>query len=154
MAEKAGRMWKTIGVAKPWFRLWQTTISRRRDNSTIGTQKPPKCDKLFSCSWKTANKFVSYFEWTKYRESAWCREIEFSSSFWMFNDHWQFVQLVRPQIINKVSKQCRSLPVLFFMAVNSTSLLSAALINHRPWPLLKDKEVQKTLLRFRGETLS
>ena len=31
---------------------------------------------------------------------------------------------------------CRSLPVLLFMVVNSTSL-STALINHRPWPLLK-----------------
>ena len=48
----------------------------------------------------------------------------------------QFIQLVRPQIINKASKRCRSLPVLLFMAVNSTSL-STALINHRPWALLK-----------------
>ena len=48
----------------------------------------------------------------------------------------QFIQLVRPQIINKASKRCRSLPVLLFMVVNSTSL-STALINHRPWPHLK-----------------
>ena len=46
----------------------------------------------------------------------------------------QFIQQVQPQIINKATKQCRSLPVLLFMLVNSTSL-SAALINHRPWPL-------------------
>ena len=49
----------------------------------------------------------------------------------------KFIQQVRPQIINTVSQQCRSLPVLLFMAVNSTSLLTAALINHRPWPLQK-----------------
>ena len=49
----------------------------------------------------------------------------------------QFIQLVRPQIIKKVSRQCRSLPVLLSMAVNSTSLLSAALINQRPWQLQK-----------------
>ena len=48
----------------------------------------------------------------------------------------QFIQLVRPQVINKASKQCRSLPLLLFMVVNST-FLSAALINHRPWPLQK-----------------
>ena len=33
-------------------------------------------------------------------------------------------------------QQYRSLPVLLFMVVNSTSL-SAALINHRSWPLQK-----------------
>ena len=37
----------------------------------------------------------------------------------------QFIQLVRPQIINKASKRCRSLPVLLFMVVNSTSLSKA-----------------------------
>ena len=47
-----------------------------------------------------------------------------------------FSTTVHSQIINKASKRCRSLPVLLFMAVNSTSL-STALINHRPWPLLK-----------------
>ena len=50
--------------------------------------------------------------------------------------------------------------VLLFMVVNSTSL-SAALNNHRPWPLQKLRTEIKstkrykrgTRLRFRGETL-
>ena len=53
-------------------------------------QKPSKYDKLFSCSWKTAIKNVFYFELTKYRESAWCREIKFVSIFWTFFDYCSF----------------------------------------------------------------
>ena len=43
----------------------------------------------------------------------------------------QFIQLARSKIINKASKQCRSLPVLLFMVVNSTSL-SVALTDQSP----------------------
>ena len=37
----------------------------------------------------------------------------------------------------RVRKQCRSLPVLLFMVVNSTSLSAALNQSHRPWPLQK-----------------
>ena len=36
-------------------------------------------------AWKPASKIVLLFVWTKYRESAWCRETERISSFWRFS---------------------------------------------------------------------
>jgi len=48
-------------------------------------------------------------------------------SFWMLYDHSSFSWFGR-RLSTKASKQCRPLPVLLFMVVNSTSL-SAALIN-------------------------
>ena len=61
----------------------------------------------------------------------------------------QFIQLIRPQIINMASKQRR--PVLF-KVVNSTSL-SAALINHRPLPLQMLSEIKSTKMYKRLKVL-